>query len=92
MCSRTPQICRFFLSINSTNAVDAARHDCRVALVTQMLDLLARLAAEDVPHEKAALQRLIEMTDRQIDALVYELYELTLEEIAVVEGTADKNG
>ncbi len=34
----------------------------------------------------AALQRRIEMTDRQIDGLVYELYGLTAEEIAVVEG------
>jgi hypothetical protein len=32
------------------------------------------------------LQRLIDSPDRQIDALVYELYELTPEEIAVVEG------
>jgi hypothetical protein len=38
------------------------------------------------PHEKAALLRRIEMTDRQIDALVYELYGLTAEEIKVVEG------
>lgn len=28
----------------------------------------------------------IEVTDRQIDALVYELYGLTAEEIGVVEG------
>jgi hypothetical protein len=41
-----------------------------------------------VPHEKAALQRRIDSTDRQIDRLVYELYDLTEEEIAVVEGTA----
>jgi hypothetical protein len=33
------------------------------------------------------------MTDRQIDALVYELYGLTAEEIAAVEGRAtDGNG
>ncbi len=42
-----------------------------VSLVTQMLDLHSRLA-EGVPHEKAALQRRIDMTDRQIDRLVYE--------------------
>jgi hypothetical protein len=60
-----------------------------VALVTQTaagVDLHARPAAEGVPHEKAALQRRIEMTDRQIDQLVYELYGLTAEEIKVVEG------
>ena len=32
------------------------------------------------------LQRQIEATDRQIDQLVYELYGLTEEEIAIVEG------
>jgi hypothetical protein len=31
-------------------------------------------------------QRQIEATDRQIDALVYELYGLTGDEIALVEG------
>ena len=31
-------------------------------------------------------QRQIIVTDRQIDELVYELYDLTPEEIAVVEG------
>jgi len=32
------------------------------------------------------LQRQIEATDRQIDQLVYALYELTAEEIGIVEG------
>jgi type I restriction-modification system DNA methylase subunit len=72
--------------INFADPADVARHDRMVALVTQMLDLHARLAAEGVPHEKAALQRRIEVTDRQIDQLVYELYGLTAAEIAVVEG------
>jgi hypothetical protein len=61
-----------------------------IALVTQMLDLHKRPAAEGVPHEVAALQRRIESTDRQIDALVYELYGLTPEEIGVV--ATDENG
>ena len=38
-----------------------------------------------MPHEKTALQRQIEATDEQIDALVYELYGLTEEEIGIVE-------
>ena len=72
--------------INFADPADAARHDRMVTLVTQMLDLHRRLAAEGVPHEKALLQRRIEATDRQIDALVYELYGLTAAEIALVEG------
>jgi hypothetical protein len=40
------------------------------------------------PHEQTGLQRRIEATDRQIDSLVYELYGLTGEEIAIVKGGA----
>ncbi len=47
-----------------------------------------KLAAEGAPHVKTVLQRQIEVTDKQIDALVYELYGLTAAEIAVVEGAA----
>ena len=43
----------------------------------------ARLATE-----KTEMQTQIEATDRQIDQLVYALYGLTDDEIAVVEGTA----
>ena len=39
-------------------------------------------------HDQTRLQRQIEATDREIDRLVYDLYELTDEEIAIVEGTA----
>ncbi len=36
--------------------------------------------------EKATLQNAVSKTDHDIDALVYELYTLTPEEIALVEG------
>jgi hypothetical protein len=36
-------------------------------------------------HERESLKRTIAATDPQIDALVYELYGLTEEEIGVVE-------
>ena len=38
-------------------------------------------------HEKTLLSRQIEAADAAIDALVYELYGLTAEEIAIVEGS-----
>ncbi len=75
-------------TVDFTNPADAARHDRMVSLVQRMLDLHKKLAAEGAPHVKTVLQRQIEATDRQIDALVYELYGLTAAEIAVVEGAA----
>ena len=51
-----------------------------------MLSLHKQLQEARTPHEQIALQRQIEATDRQIDALVYELYRLTEEEIRIVEG------
>ncbi len=74
-------------TINFSNPAEKARHDRIVALVEQMLELHKRLAAAQGSGEKERLQRLIDSTDQQIDALVYELYGLTEEEIAIVEGS-----
>ena len=57
-----------------------------VTLVTKMLDLNKKLQAATLDHDKTLLQRQIEATDAAIDALVYERYGLTEEEIAIVEG------
>ena len=72
-------------TINFDDPADVARHDKMVALVERMLDLHKKLAAATIPADKTLYQRQIEATDRQIDALVYGLYGLTEEEIAVVE-------
>jgi len=58
--------------------------DRMVALVEQMLDLNRRLAAAKATHEKGVLAGMIDATDRQIDRLVYELYGLTEDEVAIV--------
>ncbi|MCK4295938.1 MAG: N-6 DNA methylase [Candidatus Marinimicrobia bacterium] len=76
--------------INFADPADKSRHDKMVALVEQMLDLNKRLALVQGQHEKTLLKRQIEATDRQIDKLVYELYELTEEEIRLIEETVDK--
>jgi len=65
---------------------DVARHDRMVTLVEKMLDLNKCPAAAKAPPEKEALAGMIDATDREIDRLVYKLYGLTEEEIAVVEG------
>ena len=65
---------------------DKAAHDRMVTLVEQMLELHRQLAAARTPQEQTALERQIAATDTQIDRLVYDLYGLTGDEIAIVEG------
>ena len=50
-----------------------------------MLTLHKQLASAKTAHDKTVVQRQIEASDRQIDRLVYELYNLTDEEIAILE-------
>jgi len=72
-------------TIDFDNPNDKAKHDKMVKLVERMLALHKRLAAARVPAEKTRIQRQITTTDNQIDKLVYELYNLTTEEIAILE-------
>jgi hypothetical protein len=57
-----------------------------VQLVEQMLALHKQLAEAKTGYEQTLIQRQIDATDRQIDKLVYELYDLTEDEIKIVEG------
>jgi hypothetical protein len=74
-------------TINPNDPADVARHDRMVTLVTQMLDLNKKLQDARLEQERTMLSRQIEATDAAIDKLVYELYGLTEEEIAIVEGS-----
>ncbi len=74
--------------IDFNDPADKARHDKMVSLVQTMLDLNKRLQAARTHDETKLLQRRITATDRAIDTLVYELYGLTAEETALVEGSA----
>jgi len=47
--------------------------------------MVPKLHAATADSEKAVLQNAVTATDQQIDALVYEFYGLTPEEIALVE-------
>ena len=69
---------------------DKARHDRMVTLVTGMLDLHKHLSYAKTDREKRLITQEIESTDRQIDSLVYGLYGLTADEIAVVEEDSAK--
>ena len=73
--------------IDFSNPIDLARHDRMVGLVDKMLALMPKLRAAKSDAERKSLQNAITATDRQIDALVYELYGLTEDEIKLVEDT-----
>jgi len=81
-------------TINFSDPADKARHDRMVALVERMLELNKRAHGVGAGFKPARgqvidlpLQREIAATDREIDELVYELYEITDEERKIIEGT-----
>jgi hypothetical protein len=68
-----------------STAADLAHHDRLVGLVDKMLALTPRLRTATTDAERQSLQNAVTATDQQIDALVYELYGLTPEEIALID-------
>ncbi|MEK0337695.1 MAG: TaqI-like C-terminal specificity domain-containing protein, partial [Nitrosopumilus sp.] len=73
-------------TIDFSDPTNKSRHDKMVRLVESILELNKQLAQAKTPHDREVLQRQIDATDKQIDRLVYELYELSEEEIGIVEG------
>ncbi len=74
-------------TINLSDPADVQHYNQIVSIVERMLSLHEQFAGSNTPAEKILLQRQIDTTDRQIDALVYDLYGLTDEEIRLVEGS-----
>ena len=72
-------------NIDFSNQSDKARHDKIAELVERMLELHQRLIETKIPTSNQMIQRQIDATDQQINALVYELYDLTEDEITIVE-------
>ncbi len=72
--------------IDFSNDSEKAKHDHVVKLVDQILEAKKQIAAAKTASEKEYLEKKCSIIDRQIDALVYELYGLTEEEIKIVEG------
>jgi hypothetical protein len=70
--------------------LDADRHDRMVTLVTGMLELQKHLSQTRSEREKRIIMQEIVSIDRQIDSLVYGLYGLTADEIALVEESVSK--
>lgn len=71
--------------LHEASVDDSRRHDRMVQLVDQMLEAKKQLASAQTERDKTFYESKCATLDRQIDDLVYELYELTPEEIAIVE-------
>ena len=72
-------------TIDFSDPNDKARHDRMVELVETMLKLHEQLAVAKTSHEKTMFQCQIDAADKQIAQLVYDRYDLTEEEIKIVE-------
>jgi type I site-specific restriction endonuclease len=64
----------------------ARQHLIDPLLIALGWDVRNERGAAHTAHDRDLIQRQIDATDRQIDALVYQLYGLTEEEIKIVEG------
>jgi len=74
-----------WFSPNTMNPEYVARHDRMVALVEDMLSTQKQYHSAETEADQKTYQQKIELLDRQIDHLVYELYGLTEEEIRIVD-------
>jgi hypothetical protein len=70
--------------------VGKAKNQRMLKLVEGMLVLQKQLVQVKSAAQKNIFQRQIDATDVEIDRLVYDLYDLTAEEIALVEGASTK--
>jgi hypothetical protein len=60
-------------------------------LAGRMLVLLRDYLPAKTDHEREALRRQLDATDRELDGLVYELYGVTDNEVVLIENTSDLN-
>jgi hypothetical protein len=83
---RTNQLARLPIRlINLSDKADRAKHDRIVSLVEQMVNTKSQLQTSRTDRDQNYYESKCAALDRQIDGLVYELYGLTDEEIAIIE-------
>lgn len=58
-----------------------------IDLTNKMIQLKKDLSNANNPHDKKLLEKQIEITDDKIDRLVYELYDLSREDIEIIENS-----
>ncbi len=71
--------------IEFSKDLEKQQHDKVVTLTQNMLNLNKEKATTNNPKDLKEIEREIAQTDRKINNIFYDLYELTDEEIAIVE-------
>jgi len=74
-------------TIDLLSSKEKKSHDKMVEMVDQMLEVQKKYHNAKTENEKAMFKKQIDILDNQIDQLVYKLYNLTEEEIRIVEET-----
>lgn len=74
-------------TIDFANPQEKAAHDRMVDLVEKMIAGKKSLAEARTDKDKTFFERYCASLDAQIDALVYELYDLSADEIKIVENS-----
>jgi len=72
-------------TIDLSNIEDTEKSNKIVSLVEQMLEMNKKLDNSRLGAEKEIIQRRIGAIDTEINRLVYQLYNLTEEEIKIIE-------
>ena len=72
-------------AIDNNSSRDKKSKNRMIELVEQRTKNHKELQKAKTLHKKEVIQRQINATDKQIDKLVYKLYDITEEEIAIVE-------
>lgn len=71
--------------LDLSESLDKTQYTGMIKLVEQMLEAKQRQATSLTDRDRDYYQNRCAALDQQIDALVYELYGLTAEEIKIVE-------
>ena len=65
--------------------IDENNQNTLSELVDEILDLSKNLERTNIPTERKLIQQQINITDKKINELVYKLYDITDEEIQIIE-------
>ncbi|WPC23571.1 N-6 DNA methylase [Brachyspira hyodysenteriae] len=71
--------------LDMSNTQDKEMHDKMVALVDSIIALNKKLAVEKNPNAVTMVNRQINAIDKQIDCLVYKIYNLDENDIKIIE-------